>query len=170
MPETNLYLVSSISYLGNTCRKMKESIDILHLKMFESTTFDKIQKSVLLLIIHKVCQCHQRQILNSINFIVQVWVDGKCNSLSHSSKYMVFTLWWIILLEKSGFFFSSCGYSWTYFKNWIEVNDEILANLENKGKKLTFLLLTDTNKLRSTWGIKEKISIYRLIYGMWVKH
>ena len=54
--------------------------------------FTKYTKSILFTVIHKVCQRHQRQIVNSTNSVVHVSADGRCDSPGYSAKYGTYSV------------------------------------------------------------------------------
>ena len=57
--------------------------------MFGCITFYKIQ---IFLAIRKVYHCHQMQILNSTNSVVQAIGDGRCDSPNYSAKYGTYSV------------------------------------------------------------------------------
>ena len=122
----------------------------LHLKMFGSTTFDKIQKSVLFSSFRKVYQRHQRQILSSTNSVVQVPGNGEYDSSGYSAKYDTYIVMDISTGKELNLSAVHLGTVENVSKVKVKIRIICLTNVENTGKKFMFLPLTDAHKLRRT--------------------
>ena len=102
--------------------------------MFGSTTFDKIQKSVLFSSFRKVYQRHQRQILNSINPVVQVPGNGEYDSSGYSAKYDTYIVMDISTGKKLNLSVVHLGTVENVSKVKLKIRIICLTNVENTGK------------------------------------
>lgn len=107
--------------------------------MFGSTTFDKIQKSVLFSSFRKVYQRHQRQILNSTNSVVQVPGNGEYDSSGYSAKYDTYIVMDISTGKELNLFVVHLGTVENVSKVKLKIRIICLTNVENTGKKIHVL-------------------------------
>ena len=85
----NLLVAASISFTGNTFTRIKEFCDVLSLSVAKMSSFLKIQKKYILLVINHFYIKPRNKIVSELktHTALDVTGDGRCSSPSSSAKY-----------------------------------------------------------------------------------
>ena len=88
------FLSAAILFTGNIFQCIKELMDVINVSFISHTTFNKIQKKYLFLVIHRVYTTNRQLIIDNAieKGDIDLLGDGSCDFLGCNAKYVAYTV------------------------------------------------------------------------------